>query len=42
MAPRWIESSRKHVIPQADQMWALLHAVYRAQLPGESIDDGTV
>jgi hypothetical protein len=23
-------------------MWAMLHPAYRAELPGESIDDGTV
>lgn len=42
MAPRWTESSRKHQIPQADQVWAIAHATYRAELLNASIDDGTV
>jgi hypothetical protein len=42
MAPRWIDSAFKHGVPQADQIWALLHTTYQADLPGESRDDGTV
>ncbi|QNE35268.1 hypothetical protein [Leifsonia shinshuensis] len=42
MAPRWTESARKHGIPQADQIRAMVHANYHAELPGQSIDDGTV
>lgn len=42
MAPRWITSSEKHAIPRADQIWAMVHPNYQTELPGESIDDGTV
>lgn len=42
MAPRWIASSRKHGVLQADQVWALVHPTYRAHLAGENIDDGKV
>jgi len=42
MTPRWTESSGKHAIPVGDQMQAMLHATYRTEMPGQSIDDGTV
>lgn len=42
MAPLWTKSSSKHGIPRGDQIWAMLHANYQADLPGESPDDGCV
>jgi hypothetical protein len=42
MAPRWVESAFKHNVSQADQIWAMLHPTYQADLAGESLDDGTV
>lgn len=42
MAPRWATSSDKHGVPRTDQIYAILHANYIAELPGQSIDDGTV
>lgn len=42
MAPRWIESAFKHGVSKADQIWAMLHPTFLADLPGESLDDGTV
>lgn len=42
MAPRWIDSAFRHGVSRADQIWALLHPTYQADLPGESRDDGTV
>lgn len=41
MAPRWEPSSDKHGIPRNDQVYAILHATYVAEL-GTSIDGGTV
>ena len=35
-------SSEKHGVARGDQLWAMAHATYRAELPGQSIDDGTV
>lgn len=32
----------KHGIPQADQVWAMVHPTYSTKLVGESVDDGTV
>ena len=42
MAPRWTQSSEKHGLNRRDQMYAIIHATYRATLPGEGFDDGVV
>jgi hypothetical protein len=41
VAPRWEPSSDKHGIPRTDQIYAILHATYLADL-GSSNDGGTV
>jgi hypothetical protein len=42
LAPSWTRSAFKHDIPKADQVWAMVNATFQADLPGESLDDGTV
>ncbi len=41
MPPRWEPSADKHDVPHADQVHAILHATYIAEL-GASDDGGTV
>jgi hypothetical protein len=42
MTPRWTDSSDKHKIARADQVWAMVHPTYSTRLPDVSIDGGTV
>lgn len=42
MTPRWTESSAKHGVPRADQVYAVAHATYSVRLLQESVDDGEV
>ena len=42
MAPRWTNSSDKHKIPRADQVYAIAHANYKDRLDSEKLDDGEV
>jgi len=41
MPPRWEPSSEKHGVPQHDQVYAILHATYIADL-GPNDDDGEI
>ncbi|HWH26831.1 MAG TPA: hypothetical protein VNT53_09325 [Pseudolysinimonas sp.] len=42
MAPRWTDSSDKHGVPRADQVFAIVHANYKVKFEGEKLDDGDV
>ncbi len=42
MAPRWTDSSGKHHIPRADQVYAIVHANYKGRLDSEKLDEGDV
>ncbi|TFD45390.1 hypothetical protein E3T55_18845 [Cryobacterium frigoriphilum] len=42
MPPRWESSSDKHGVDRVDQIYAILHANYTAELPGAGRDDGIV
>ena len=41
MPPRWESSSEKHGVPQHDQVYAILHATYVADL-GPNDDGGEI
>jgi len=42
LAPRWAESTSKHGIPRADQIYAIVNATYQARIETEGVDTGEV
>lgn len=42
MVPRWTNSTNKHGVPRGDQIHALLHPTYVAELVGELPESGRI